>query len=234
MTISDINSYISFRANTNLTEYPAAIRLININRWYEKTVTMIFDSIDGFDYDDSNATDYPIAVEGLIAGQQDYVLPTGLMKVKRVEVSYDNGTTWNKAETIDINQIGMATDTTTVRNNFGTSQPFYDLESNAIKLYPIPQVNSTNGLKLWYAREPAEFTQVEVDAGVKQPGFDEAFHIMIPLGVTYDWFTAKKLFNEATIVNNELMEYEQRLRRQFGKKQTDSSYRFNSAFINYN
>lgn len=232
MTIADINSYVSFRANTNTTEYSAANRLISTNRWYEKVVSIILDSLDGWDFDDSNKTDYPIATTNLVANQQDYTLPSGLMKVKRVEITYD-GVNWYRCVAMDLNERFGATDSTTVNSVFQTTKPFYDLDGFALKLYPIPTANVTAGLKIWYAREPAEFTSAEVTTGTKEPGFDKPFHLMIPLGICYDWFVAKKLWPEAQAVQSELADYEQRIRSQYGKKQTDDSYHFKSAFINY-
>lgn len=236
MTISDINSYVSFRASTDTTNYSAANRLISTNRWYHKIVTMILDSQDEWDWDDSNQTDYPIATTNLVASQQDYSFPGSLkiLKIKRVEVTYD-GTNWRKAEPIDVSEIGFATDTTSITNNFSTDQPYYDTDSTAIKLYPIPTANRTSGLKIWFQREPAEFTSAEVTTGTKEPGFDEPFHVMIALGMIYDWCSAKGgsspvLLSLKTDVANELTEYEQRLRRHYGAKQQDRTYILGSVY----
>lgn len=204
---------------------------------------MILDAMDGWDFDDSNKSDYPIATASLVASQQDYAFPAGLLKVKRVEVNM-NGT-WYKAEPIDINQIGTATDTTSIAANFSTSQPYYDVGQTGIKLYPIPPTNVTNGLKIWYVREPSEFTSGEVTTGTKEPGFDEAFHYMLVLGMLYDWYSAKDINAGVTrskgvivgqqgIVNSELQDYETRLRKYYGSKQTDTVFRLSPAFIDYN
>lgn len=234
MTISDINTYVSFRANTDTTQYSAANRLISTNRWYEKIITMILDSQDEWDFDDLNKTDFPIGTANTVASQQDYALPAGIFKIKRVEVSYD-GTNWKHATPIDVNEIGHQTNTTEIANRFTTATPFYDTVGNSIFLYPIPSSNVTNGLKVWFQREPAEFTSGEVTTGTKEPGFDEPFHVMIALGMIYDWCSAKggssavltALKND---VQTELLDYEARLRRHYGKKQDDRVYQLQSVY----
>jgi hypothetical protein len=236
MNISDINSMVSFRASTDTTQYSAANRLISTNRWYQKIVTMILGAQDEWDWDDSNQSDYPIATTNLIAGQQDYTFPGSLkiLKIKRAEISLD-GVTWKRLQPFDINQFALATDTTSIRNNFSTDQPCYDMEYNAIKLYPTPTANVTTGLKIWFLREPVEFTTAEVTAGTKEPGFDEAFHSMIPLGMIYDWCSAKGgsspiLANLKVDVEKELLDYEVRLRQYYGKKQRDREWQLQSVY----
>lgn len=230
MTISDINSLTSFRANTNTTEYSAANRLISTNRWYHKIVTMILDAQDEWDWDDSNQTDYAEATTNLVASQQDYVFPGSLklLKIKRVEVKIDGQ--WVKANPIDVNQILTPTDTATISANFDASEPYYDMTANAIKLYPIPSSNVTAGLKIWFTREPAEFTSAEVSTGTKEPGFDEPFHPMISLGMVVDWASAKNKPQLKADAQGELMDYEMRLRKHYGKKQQDRDYILNSVY----
>lgn len=193
---------------------------------------MILDSMDDWDFDDLNNADYPIATTNLVASQQDYTFPSGLLKVKRVEAKLD-GTNWKRLERFDINQRSDATDTTSITNDFSTSNPFYDVESHSIKLYPIPDSNVTAGLKIWFIREPDEFTTAEVTTGTKEPGFDEPFHIMIPLGMCYDWFVAKNLNDKAAIVKGEIDDYELRLRKFYGSKQTDGPISLSPAYNNY-
>ncbi len=193
---------------------------------------MILDSMDGWDFDDSNKTDYPVATTNLVAGQQDYLFPTGLLKIKRVEAQLD-GATWTRINPFDINMTGSATDTTSITNNFTTASPFYDTEGTALKLYPIPASNVTNGLKIWYVREVAEYTSAEVTTGTKEPGFDEPFHIMIPLGVSWDWFVAKSLNDKAAVIQAELADYELRLRKHYGNKDLDFPKALTPAYVSY-
>lgn len=244
MTIAELNSYVSFRANTNTTEYTAANRLISTNRWYEQIVSIILDSMDGWDWDDSNRTDFPVATSSLVASQQDYAFPSNLLKIKRVEVSYD-GQNWFRAQPLDINQVSDPMNSTAnVNNIFSTTSPYYDTEFNGIKLYPVPTATSTSGLKIYYTREPAEFTSTEVTTGTKEPGFAKPFHLMIALGMLYDWYSAKDMNAGVTrakgiivgqqgIIHNELQDYEARLRKFYGSRDVDTTLTLKAAYTNY-
>jgi len=204
-----------------------------INSWYHKVVTMILESQDEWDYDDSNHTDFPILTTNLVASQQDYAIPVSekVFKVKRVEVTYD-GTNWYKAEPMDINERGLATDTTSIAGAFSTSQPKYDIQYESIFLYPIPSSDVTAGLKIWWTREVDEFV---VGDTIQEPGIDEPFHRMLSIGASYDWLIVNKPENTTLITRLEglLADYEARLKRHYGSKQKDRQYTLKSAYVNY-
>lgn len=235
MTISDINNYVSFRANTNTTEYSTANRLINTNRWYHKVADMIVDSSDDITWDDFNQSGEAIITKTLVANQKYVQLAATdeILRVQRVEVSYD-GTNWYKAEPINQGEIASTINLAADINNvFATTKPYYELRGLFLYLYPVPTANGTNQLKIWVKREADEFTSAQVSTGTREPGFDEPWHVMIALGMAYDWFVAKKLFNDATLLQNELTDYENRLRRAYGKKDEDRHYELKAAFENY-
>src|SRR6266568_3426105 len=126
MTLGDINSKITFftGADTTAAGFATADRVISINNYKDRVVTAILQSMDDWDFDDySITTTYPVATRNIVANQPDYKFssaawallgPEGTssagnaairpLKIKRVEVSYDGGTTWYKAEPLDINQ----------------------------------------------------------------------------------------------------------------------------------
>lgn len=201
-----------------------------LNNWYHKVVTMILSAQDEWDFDDSNHTDFPVLTTNLVASQQDYSIPVSekVLKIKRMEVTYD-GTNWYKAEPLDINEVGHATDTTTISSMFSTSKPYYDVQYGSIFLYPIPTSNVTAGLKIWWTREIDEFTTSDT---TQEPGIDEPFHEMLPLGASFDYCVAKGLAKKNDIFTV-LQDYEKRLKEFYGSKQKDRKYVMKSAYINY-
>lgn len=236
MTIADINSYVSFRANTNTTEYTAANRLISTNRWYQKIADMILQSDDGNVWDDLNAGTEAIITKNLTANQ-GYVslaLSDKILKIQRVEISYDL-VNWYKAEPITQGEIGLSIATqTNINNYYQTTKPYYEVRGLYMYVYPVPTSSQTAAVKIWVQREPAEFTSGEVTTGTKVPGFDAPWHAMIALGMAYDWFVAKKLFNDSQLVQAELNDYENRLRTAYGAKDDDRHWQFKGAVTNYN
>lgn len=233
MTYAELSSDVTFlTGGVTTTEYTAAQRTIGLNSWYQKVVTMILASQDEWDWDDINHTTYPIATANLVANQQDYTLPASLkiLKLKRVEVKIDNST-WRKAEPFDINERSSATDTTTVANDFSTAQSFYDVQHNALFLYPVPAVNVTGGIKMWFTREIDEFTTADT---TQEPGIDEAFHRMLSLGAALDWEMSKKPDGpRAKWLQDSLRDFELRLRQHYGDKQQDRKYTLKPAYVDY-
>lgn len=257
MNIGDINTYVSFRANTDTTQYSAANRLISTNRWMHKVWSMILASQDEWDVDDINTTaTYPTATRAL-AARRDYAFSTALwqligkeggaagsaaainpLKIKRVDVSYD-GSTYVPVTPIDEAQIdvGLGNDTNTDAA-FSRTTPRYDIRDNSLWLYPAPlaaDVTAGGKLRITIQREPLEFSSAEVTTGTKEPGFDEAFHVMVALGMIFDWCSAKggtspvlsALKRDAW---TELQDYEVRLKQYYGSKQLDRHYALGSAF----
>lgn len=205
-------------------------RLINSN--YHKVVTMIFESMDGWDFDDPNLANTGfIKTYNLVADTASVTLPVAdkILKVKRVEITYD-GTTWYHAAPIDINEYGDVSVQATIAGHFKQTQPYYDLVGNYVYLYPVPEANSTNGLKLWVAREVDEFTTADT---TQEPGFDEPFHEMLAVGASRDYAIQEGLSNTESLAAV-FSEYEQRLRRYYGKKEDDRHLVLKSTNESYN
>jgi hypothetical protein len=208
------------------TLLPTLTRLINV--WYQKIVTMIFASQDDWTWDDSNATDYPIAITNLVANQQDYSIPVSLnmLRIQTVNVSYDGGTTWRRANPFNKNESYQPLDTTNLKNNYTIVNPFYSIENNAIFVYPVPTANSTGGLKIWFQRGPLEFATSDT---TKAPGIDPGFHRMISLGACYEFAVIKNLPTK-DYFKNSLDDYEIRLKQYYGRKDDDRSWVINSIY----
>lgn len=230
MTLSDIDSYIGFKTNDSTSSFTAAQRLASVNKYYHKIQTMILQSSDSWDYDDTNKTDYPILTANLVANQQDYTLPLATLKVKRLEAKYD-GVNWTRVNAFDISGVTTGSDETSVDNAFTTSDPHYDINSGSLFLYPEPDTSVTNGLKLWIARQVDTFTSAQYTTGTLEPGFDDQFHIMLPLGAAYDYLSSKPGLN-ATPIWQELQDYEMRLKTHYGRKNEDERVALTSAYGN--
>ena len=240
MTISDINSYVSFRASTDTTQYSAANRLISTNRWYHKITDMIYQSLLGYEHDDLNQSTEAVISKNTTTNQAyvDIGLTDKILNITRLEVSYD-GTTYYKAEALQEGEVsGSIASQSAVAGLFSTTQPFYRHKGHFVYLYPVPTSSITGGLKMWVDREADEFTSGQVSTGTKEPGFDEPFHVMIALGMIFDWCSTKSgaspvLASLKQDVELELADYEARLRRHYGNKNTDNKLQFKSAFVNY-
>lgn len=205
---------------------------------------MIYGSQDESDFDDQRNTTYPIKTVPLVAGQRDYSIPVSekVVSIKRVDVSYDGGTTWNRATPIDSSEVGEGmgrfTDTTaenTLDGNFSKSAPRYDTKYNALFLYP--RANATdvaNGalMKVEWNREITEITSGEVTTGTLVPGFDSAFHPVLAYGPAFEYATINNLPTAKTYWAI-LQDYEARLNKVYGSKQKDRNYQLVSEYQSY-
>lgn len=223
-----------FLTRTDSTEYTAAQVTQNLNNWYHRAVTIILDSQDDWDFDDPNhGNQNYIKTYNLTASTQLVdidVLTNKILKIKRVEVTYD-GTTWYKANPMDIGEYSKSVSTTTnISSDFSKTQPYYDLVGENIYLYPIPDANVTNGLKIWFVREVDEFTTGD---SAQEPGIDEPFHKYLSLGAALDYAVAYNLENKNNL-SELLADYEQRMRAYYGRKDMDRQVILKSSFTDYN
>lgn len=209
----------------------------SINNHYHRVVNMILESQDEWDFDDINHTDYPILTTPLVAGQRDYSIPASekVLKLKRVDVTYD-GVNYYKAEPIDASElsVGLGNDTN-VDAYFSKSAPRYDVQYGSVFIYPLANATDVaNGAKarFQWTREIDEFTTSDT---TQEPGIDEAFHEMLPLGASLDWLSVNKPQNTATIqvIISRLQEYEDRLKKHYSRKQQDREYKLIPRYVNY-
>jgi len=187
-------------SETDTTTFPVAPFIRSANTWTRKTIFEIWKNSAGWEFDDSNHTDLPIATTTLVNGQQDYSLPTEALDILRVEV-LDSSGDYQLMKLIDKSEVGES-----LSEYYETAgMPFqYDLLGNSIFLYPKPstsQVTAAKGLKLYLSRDIDEFTITDTS---QQPGFVNSFHEIIAFGSAYDFAIANGIQNKITILRREI------------------------------
>lgn len=245
MILSEINTKITMEtgADTTTNGYPSASRVIDINSWQHIVHSMILDSQDESDFDDSSNTTYPIKYVSMIAGQRDYSIPytDKIVELKRVDVSYD-GVNFFRATPIDSGEIvdglglsGSTTQEGTTDGQFSTAEPRYDYKYGSLFVYPranTAQVAAGAVIKYEGTREMTEFTSGDLSTGTATPRFDSAFHPFLYLGPSYDYCIVNNL-PQTKGIKARLDDLEVRLRRQYGKKVKDRDVQVRGAVQNY-
>lgn len=220
---------VNFICGTDSTSFPVADIARLSNRWYYKAVTDIFMADHRWIYDDSNQTNLPIVTTTLVDGQQDYTLPTGHLQIHAVEV-LDNGGNWHR-----LTQKTVQEQTSTVtdyQTSDGLPREYYFI-GNSIFLEPAPasgNVTTTNGLKFIITREIDAFTAADT---TQEPGFDEPFHRIIPLGVSYEWLLINGDQKKADRIRSELEQMRTELKNYYRAKNRDVKTRFQSSHERY-
>ncbi len=168
------------------------------------------------------------AINTTNAGSGTHTLVRGILpvRIQRVELSYDGGTTWKRANPLQINQQSDPTNSTSIANDFTVASPFYELRSGALWLYPIPQSASTNGIRVFFDRSASEFVSTDT---VKMPPFDVNFHEILSIGASYDFATTKTL-PQRDVLKTRLDERMAEFKLQYGKKDQDMQVNLLSSY----
>lgn len=198
---------IDFLCQTDSTSYPLVDKARNANRHYYKFVVDWLKAGGRWQFDDSNLTTPPTITVDLVAGQQDYELPTNVLKLEAVEI-LDNAANSYRISEIDISDLQL---TITDFEETDSRPLYYDIKGSKISLFPAPAAGSvtlTGGLKIYVSREIDAFTAADT---TQEPGIPEPFHRGISLGAAYDWLCVNGTHDRADRV---LQQYEQ-LRKEF-------------------
>ena len=186
--VQDVNFHLGL-STADTSSYPIRDKTRNLNEWYRRANTWIWDAVGTWEYDDSNFTDLPIATGTLVFDRQDYTLPSTAQKIERIEIK-DNSGNWRRITAIDKSQVDVAL----TEYYEDSSMPiFYDLMGNSLFLYPKPGtgfVATTSALKVYFSRGISAFSTGDSST---TPGFSENFHRILSLGAALDYALGKNM-----------------------------------------
>jgi hypothetical protein len=221
MTLQAIMDKARYFTRTTVVNYSDADLKSNINTYLHYFVNEILESMDGWGFGETTN------LQSLVASQQGYTFPTGILKIKRVEISYD-GTNWKEAQPFDINMRNGANDTTTIGQDFSKDNPFYDASGTTLNLYPIPDTAVTDGLKIWYEKEATELS-----AASDEPTFAEAYHKALAYGAAKDYFQKRKKYVESKTMDNEMNNLLGRMKIFYNRRIPDDNFVGQIGATNY-
>ncbi len=209
---------VDFLCGTNSSSYPVADKTRNINHAYHDINRLIWECCDYWQYDDANATAFPISTTTLVHGQQDYSIPSTAQRIRRIEVENLAGD-WVKLNPLIEEDIGVAL--TEYLETAGLPA-YYDMVDNSIFLYPKPSsayCTLTSGLKVYYDRDIIEFTTASTTT---IPGFATPFHRLLSLQAAIDFEEDAGRRNLFLIEKQNLVEG---LKRFYGKRELEEDTR---------
>lgn len=177
--------------------------------------------MDGWDFEGE------IATASLVANQQEYVFPSDILKIKRIEVTYD-GTNWYKVRFGDVNTLNTTSDSTTVNQNYQTTDPYADLHASSIFLYPIPTAASTAGLKIWYENEVSELS-----SDSDEPSIPEAYHKALCYGAATDYYDREDDPKRSRYMEGKMEKDLFRMKDFVNRRNQDREYTLEQNFVDY-
>lgn len=167
-----------------------------INEGYAKFRNIAVKSDGKWQFDDNNYTDYPFAVQNLVANQQDYQFPVTFLEITSVEIQNTGGVWYTLTE---VDEREYSNDHVSLTQQFIIpSQPYaFNRTANSIFLLPAPNYSasqlpnpSTGGLKVKYKRPVSYFTYTDT---TKVPGFADSLHPYLVNYATWKYALARTM-----------------------------------------
>lgn len=219
---------IDFLIGTDTTSYPLEQKARNINNAYDKVMSLILRSDAKWEFDDNNFDTLPIGTTNLVNGQVDYeISDSDFLEVVRVEIIQQNGDFLYGVPMTYEDLRGVAMTEWQKTNG----QPmYYDKVGNSIMLYPTPNFDYANGLKVYFKRNPSYFTAADT---TKQPGFARTFHKILSYYAAIDYCIANALDKKLQVLYVEVQRMEKALQDYFASRAKDAKVSFSTRKENY-
>lgn len=171
--------------------------------------SVIFNNYGGWQYDDSNQTDLPIATTALVKDQTTYPIPSGSYTVRHIEWKDTSGV-WNKLQPLTTEQIADHQALSEFEKTPGNPK-YYTMLNDTVTLYPAPDFAQVLSLRVHFDRGSHDFVSSDTTA---TSGFIAEFHGVIPVGASMRYWFAKPQGTDA--YNKLAIEYE-KMKSNIGK-----------------
>jgi hypothetical protein len=234
LTFNQICSQLDETLGTNVSRYPLADKVIDINLALDAALAIIFAAGGKWKFDDSNNSDYPIITADIVANQRDYTftndqdgnLILDINKVFLMRVPSSGGTgVYQEIYPVDpASEEGLQTFTDGLNV---VAQPYlYQKLGNGIILNTLPPANVSSGLKMYINREASYFTTSDT---TKKPGFAGLFHEYLVLRPAYKYAQRKSLSIAGGVLRNgsmtgllrDVSQMEQAIKDYYGNRSRD-------------
>ena len=183
MNIQNIDADADFLGGSTSGSYAPSNKRRNLNIHLQDVARLIWESQNGWQYDDSNATTLPLAKTTLVHNQQDYSIPPTAQRLEGVIVK-DSAGNWVKLKPFDIHDVDIALPEYFEQAGMPL---YYNMVGRSVELYPKPSsayVTLASGIGVYVSRDVTEFA---VTATSSSPGFPVAFHRILSLGMAMDF-----------------------------------------------
>lgn len=213
--------------NSNSTNHPLKVKARRINYALDSYLAIALGVDNTWQIDDKNFTDLPISTFNLVSGQRDYKITVDedsneILKVHKVYIK--------KSSTGDFVEIDYTDESNTdsadlLLNN--TSQAGgvpnkYNWFGNSIFFDPVPNYDSTGGVKIIYQRTSSYMVSTDT---TKVPGIPGIHHMYLARKASLPFLVDKSLDNRYDVEKQILKDEEEireylYLRSRDGKNQS--------------
>jgi len=193
----------------------------DVNLAMDRALSLIFQTVGTWQFDDSNHTGYPIITGDIVSGQRDYSFVTddaGNLILDIYKVMVKPGATGAYKELTPRDQQNEAN---TLLFTDGTNTQgiptAYDKTANGIFFDYVPNYNSDEGIQIYINREGSYFT---VSDTTKKAGFSGLFHEYLALRPSYQYAQRKGL-QTAERLKRDMLEMESAIISHYSDRQRD-------------
>ena len=170
-TLDGVIQEIDRIAGSTDNTYSLKAKTARVNQALDRFFALALEEDGDWQFDDANQTDLPIGVANLVSGQYDYSFASELLMVSKV-LAKDSSGNWNELYLMDQTEPESHQLYTLPTGNSGAPIR-YDILANSILLDPIPNYNSTGGLKVIFKRNAVKFVSTDTTT---DPGIPSLFH----------------------------------------------------------
>ena len=212
---------------TKLAEATSDLNMGLVEVW-----ALIFSANGTWQWDDSNHTlDYPVISTDIVSGQRDYAFLTDntgnlILDIYKVMRKNADGV-YEKIDPIDV-QSEDGTEELYDGRDVGGIPDKYDKTSNGIFLSPIPNYNSTEGLKIYINREGYFFLTSDT---TKKPGFAGLFHEYPVLFASYKYAVRNGLKSKIDFMND-MIRMQAAIKKHYRRRERDIQDVISAEVIN--
>jgi hypothetical protein len=229
MIYTDLIADVDFLVDTDSVIYPIIDKTRNFNLALDEVTGVIIGCDGTWQWDDSNYTDLPIGMTGLVVNQQDYSFADEHLAIEALEIKDATGA-WKRLKPINLYpeyNEALRGSITSFMSTAGTPE-YYDKVGDSIFLYPTPNYTQVNSLKAFFQRKAQPFV---VSNTTKQAGFANHLHRYLSICVAYDWAVAKQ-HSKMNFLLNEKERYKKMIMDFYTKRIKDETKRLRPAYQN--
>ncbi len=207
------------------SSYPLKQKTVDINDALDKYLSIARKASPTIKIDDTNFTGEPLYTQNLSSGTQAYTYTNDassaqIIEIDRVDILRSNGTS-KRLTLFNPENVGLDDNTGLASYKSTNGEPEeYRIVGKNIYLYPAPNYNSTNGLKLYHSRAPSYFVSTDT---TKTPGINNLFHAYLWIRPAYFWVMIKKGAAAASGLKTELTDMEDAIKRYFENYSKDAT-----------
>lgn len=203
-----------------------------VNLTHDDVVARAIRAGGTWQFDDANHAKFPFIRTNLVSGQKDYTFSKDqennlILDIYRVMLADSSGY-FREIDPVDM-QTRRSDTQAMIDGQNGSGVPTrYDKTANGIILDPIPNYNSTLGLKVFINREGSHFATTDT---TKSPGVDGRIHEYYVVAPAYKYAARKGLAVKDDLLRRKL-ELQNLLEDVYGVRHRDEPRRMTPAVSN--